>query len=214
MDLSACWHELVVKAIYRRVGPSSSTLFPVASLVSAIPSHDDLSEPGRISTPFRILRVFLSRVNQYLIPLSLSLFVSYSLSLYVSYSFSLSLSMSLILSLSLSLSFFLSHSPPLSLSSIWIWAFPKILIEMRIFLNTPFSFWSRRYLWLFLYKSMDDVFATSPQRPSWGRWRWVVGICCCQWGPSDHLTISDFNILGMSPAVLRGQSHHDITIDG
>ena len=138
MDLSACWHELVVKAIYRWVGPSGSTLFPVASLVSAIPSHDDLSEPGRISAPFRILRVFLSRVNQYLIPpslslsllvsyslslslcllfflpLSLSLFVSYSLSLYVSCSFSLSLSMSLILSLSLFHSF--SLILPLSLS--------------------------------------------------------------------------------------------------
>ena len=157
MDLSACWHELVVKAIYRWVGPSGSTLFPVASLVSAIPSHDDLSEPGRISAPFRILRVFLSRVNQYLIPpsLSLSLLVSYSLSLslcllfflplslslclslilslslYVSCSFSLSLYVSYSLSLSLFHSFSLILSPSLSLSSIWISAFPKILIEMR-----------------------------------------------------------------------------------
>ena len=120
MDLSACWHELVVKAIYRWVGPSGSTLFPVASLVSAIPSHDDLSEPGRISAPFRILRVFLSRVNQYLIPPSLSLFVSYSLSLslYVSYSFSLSLSVCLLFSLSLyvSCSFSLSLCLLFSLS--------------------------------------------------------------------------------------------------
>ena len=147
MDLSACWHELVVKAIYRWVGPSGSTLFPVASLVSAIPSHDDLSEPGRISAPFRILRVFLSRVNQYLIPPSLSLFVSYSLSLSMSLILSPSLSVCLLFSLSLyvscsfslslclllSLSLFHSFSLilPLSLSSIWISAFPKILIEMR-----------------------------------------------------------------------------------
>ena len=106
MDLSACWHELVVKAIYRWVGPSGSTLFPVAGLVSAIPSHDDLSEPGRISAPFRILRVFLSRVNQYLIPPSLSLCLSLilSLSLCLLFFLPLSLCLSLILSLSLSVS--------------------------------------------------------------------------------------------------------------
>ena len=103
MDLSACWHELVVKAIYRRVGPSGSTLFPVASLVSAIPSHDDLSEPGRISTPFRILRVFLSRVNQYLIPLSLSVCLLFSLSLCLLFFLSLSFILSLSFSPSLSL---------------------------------------------------------------------------------------------------------------
>ena len=120
MDLSACWHELVVKAIYRWVGPSGSTLFPVASLVSAIPSHDDLSEPGRISAPFRILRVFLSRVNQYLIPPSLSLFVSYSLSLCLLFFLPLSLSVCLLFSLSLyvscsfSLSLYVSYSLSLS----------------------------------------------------------------------------------------------------